>query len=152
MQARETETDFQGVTLAALFRDKVAVTPLPKTERGSGTGPVWALPTRKRKPDESPADCALQLALETLGFPLNVTRLNWPILRVAEPGQPDPRPNWFFAAVLSPLEWEVLLREGGPRKAHMIQIDVYLAAETALRDQQDSLRQYLSQSRNAPGA
>jgi len=146
------QTDFQGVTLAALHADKVAVTCLPAAARPDGDGPVWALPQLARDDAESPADTALRLVEQTLGFHLPVTRLNWPILRLAEQGAPDPRPDWFFAAWLSPMEWEVLSRGGGPRDALMLSVDSYLNAPTAIASQQASLRQYLSQNDRAPGA
>lgn len=140
------------MTLAALHADKVAVTCLPPDARPQGQGPIWTLPQLERDNGESPADTALRLVEQTLGFNLPVTRLNWPILRLAEIGAPDPRPDWFFAAWLSPMEWEVLSRDGGPRDALMLNIDSYLQASTAITAQQDSLRQYLSQSKRAPGA
>ncbi|ABV92133.1 hypothetical protein Dshi_0384 [Dinoroseobacter shibae DFL 12 = DSM 16493] len=152
MPQQNRNTDFQGVTLAALHADKVAVTCLPPKARPDAGGPVWTLPQLDRTDGESPADTALRLVRQTLGFPLPVTRLNWPILRLAETDAPDPRPDWFFAAWLSPMEWEVLSRDGGPRDALMLSIESYLKAPTAIAAQQDSLRHYLRQKKRAPGA
>lgn len=149
---QNTHTDFQGVTLAALHRDKVAVTCLPADERSGADGPLWTLPHLGRVEGRSPAETALLLAEGVLGFALPVTRLNWPILCAPPAAAPDLPPTWFFAAWLSPLEWEVLSRDGGPRNALMIGVDVYLRATTVLPEQQASLRQYLSQSRSAPQA
>ena len=150
MPQQKTHTDFQGVTLAALHGEKVAVTCLPADERSGASGPLWTLPYLARVEGQIPAETALALAEEVLGFSLSVTRLNWPILCPPPAVAPDLPPTWFFAAWLSPLEWEVLSRDGGPRDALMIGVDVYLRATTVIPEQQVSLRQYLSQAQSAP--
>lgn len=152
MPQQDRQTDFQGVTLAALHRDKVAVTCIPADEQAGRSAPVWTLPHLRRTDDQSPAETALTLVEQTLGFRLPVTRLNWPILRLAEDTASDPRPDWFFAAWISPLEWEVLGHDGGPHNALMISLDVYLRAPTAIPGQQDSLRHYLRQADAVPSA
>lgn len=149
MPQQNTHTNFQGVTLAALHGDKVAVTCLPADERSGEAGPLWTLPNLTRIDGRSPAETALVLAEDVLGFALPVTRLNWPILCAPPQGSPEVPPTWFFAAWLSPLEWEVLSRDGGPRDALMIGVDVYLRATTVIPEQQASLKQYLSQAQSA---
>lgn len=140
---QEPNQDFHGVTLAILFGGKVAVA----CAGGSPDAPRWSLPETDRTGRESPAECALRLLKSTLGLDLPVTRLNWPIIGTDENAQR----RWFFAAWITPAEWDVVTRGGGPGGTVMLGLPAFLAADSVPDIQKTRLRSYLDQPRPVVG-
>jgi hypothetical protein len=134
---------FDGVTLAILFGEKVAVTSPTQT----ASGPAWSLPTQARDGSESPADCAVRLLEDTLGLAIPITRLNWPIVSERH----DAPANWFFAAWITPTEWDLLARTGGPQGTVMLSISAFLSASSVPEVQKETLRRYLDQPKPVLG-
>ncbi|WP_425093913.1 hypothetical protein [Tropicimonas sp. S265A] len=142
MQQLQNPT-FNGVTLAILFGDKVAVS----CRRGAGDGVIWGLPQAVRATGESPADCALRLLKETISLDLPVTRLNWPI--VGEDG--SEAGQWFFAAWITQAEWDMFSPERSENGPVILGVSAFLSADTVPEPQKAMLHRYLYQSQAAMG-